>query len=123
MSNPYTLQTAGERSIANIDWLNHRTDGDTHTADWRLKLQKVMHNNAGVYRNEDLLAEGCSKMLELSKSIDENIRVTHNLAVQQPHRAYQLIVSYPNLTLCEGKGPGMLERFLGCTHQHCIFIP
>lgn len=38
-------------------------------------LQKVMHNNAGVYRNEDLLAEGCVKMTELSKNINDNIRV------------------------------------------------
>lgn len=38
-------------------------------------LQKVMHNNAGVYRNEDLLAEGCSKMSELTKNINENIQV------------------------------------------------
>ena len=65
-----------------MDWLYHRTEGDTHTADWRLKLQKVMHTNAGVYRNEDLLAEGCSKISELSESIDENIRVTHVLSYQ-----------------------------------------
>lgn len=80
MSKPFTWQTAGERSIANVDWLYHHTEGDTHTADWRLKLQKVMHNNAGVYRNEDLLAEGCSKISELSKSIDKNIRVTSPLS-------------------------------------------
>ena len=74
----FWVQNAGERSIANLDWLNHRTEGDTHTADWRLMLQKVMHNNAGVYRNEDLLAEGCSKMTELSKNINENIRVIYH---------------------------------------------
>ena len=73
-------QTAGEQSIANLDWLNHRTEGDTHTADWRLKLQKVMHNKAGVYRNEDLLAEGCVKMSELAKNIHDNIRVTEDIS-------------------------------------------
>ena len=40
-------------------------------------LQKVMHNNAGVYRNEDLLAEGCSKMTELAKNINDSIKVTY----------------------------------------------
>ena len=32
--------------------------------------------------------------------------------------SYCMLVSSPDLTLCEGKGRGTLERFLGHAHQH-----
>lgn len=69
------VQTAGEPSIANLDWMYHRSTGDTHTADWRLQLQKAMHNYAGVYRNEDLLLKGCNTISNIATDVQENIRV------------------------------------------------
>lgn len=34
-------QHAGEASIANLDRLYHTSDGETHTAELRLRMQKV----------------------------------------------------------------------------------
>ena len=34
-----------------------------------------MHNHAGVYRNEQLLKEGCDKMTEVATHLDENLLV------------------------------------------------
>ena len=34
-----------------------------------------MHENAGVYRNQELLAEGCSKLGSLVKSIPSDLKV------------------------------------------------
>lgn len=35
-----------------------------------------MHNNAGVYRSEQLLKEGCDKMTEVATHLEENLLVT-----------------------------------------------
>ncbi len=62
-------------SVSNLDRLyNHSKTGDP-TAYWRLKLQKIMHNNAGVYRNQDLLSEGCSMIHDLAMHLRANLKV------------------------------------------------
>ena len=35
-----------------------------------------MHNNAGVYRSEQLLKEGCDKVTEVATHLEENLLVT-----------------------------------------------
>ena len=35
-----------------------------------------MHNNAGVYRSEQLLKEGCDKMTEVATHLEENLLVS-----------------------------------------------
>ena len=69
------MQNAGEQSLANLDRLYHHSKGDTHTADWRLNMQRVMHNNAGVYRNGQFLKEGCAQIRQLAADMEKNLMV------------------------------------------------
>ena len=61
--------------MANLDHLYNHCNSGQPTAVWRLELQKIMHNYAGVYRNGKLLAEGCSKLRELSQNLNSNLKV------------------------------------------------
>ncbi|XP_060081038.1 succinate dehydrogenase [ubiquinone] flavoprotein subunit, mitochondrial-like [Ylistrum balloti] len=65
---------AGEESIANLDKLRH-ANGSTPTADLRLKMQKVMQNNAAVFRDGPILKEGVDKMNDLYDQM-EDIKVS-----------------------------------------------
>ena len=69
-------QNAGEASVANIDRLRH-ANGSTPTADIRLKMQKAMQNHAAVFRSSDSLTEGCDKLDECFKIMDQDIKVKH----------------------------------------------
>jgi succinate dehydrogenase/fumarate reductase flavoprotein subunit len=72
----YVPQDAGEGSISNIDYLLNQCQSEGRpVAELRLELQRIMHNNAGVYRNQQLLEEGCSKLSELVKSVPRNLKV------------------------------------------------
>lgn len=66
---------AGESSIANLDHLYNCCQSGRPTAELRLDLQRIMHNNAGVYRNQQLLSEGCTKLSDLAKSIPTDLKV------------------------------------------------
>ena len=68
-------QSAGEKSIANLDRLYTQCRSGRSTAELRLELQRIMHNNAGVYRNQELLAEGCSKLHQLAQAIPADLKV------------------------------------------------
>jgi succinate dehydrogenase (ubiquinone) flavoprotein subunit len=59
-------QGLGEKSIADLDALRH-AKGHLGTAEIRLNMQKVMQDNAAVYRTQETLALG--KTL-----IDETVR-------------------------------------------------
>lgn len=48
---------AGEKSLADLDKLRHAS-GPISTAQIRMEMQKVMQDNAAVYRTEEVLAEG-----------------------------------------------------------------
>ena len=61
--------------MANLDRLYNQCKSGRPTAEWRLELQKIMHNNAGVYRNQELLVEGCSKLQDLTKDLPTNLKV------------------------------------------------
>jgi len=65
---------AGESSIANIDKLLH-SKGNTPTAEIRLKMQKIMQNNASVFRNGEVLQEGV-KLIDECYSTLSDIKVT-----------------------------------------------
>ena len=41
ISTTFTHQNAGENSIANLDHLYHTSNGETHTAELRLRMQRV----------------------------------------------------------------------------------
>ena len=72
-------QNAGEESVANLDYLYNDCKSGSPTAEWRLDLQRVMHNNAGVYRKQELLAEGCHKLDQLAQlalEMKENLKVS-----------------------------------------------
>ena len=50
--------------MANLDKVRF-ANGRTPVASLRLKLQKVMQNNAAVFRTGDVLKEGCEKVADL----------------------------------------------------------
>ena len=46
-------------------------DGSTPTAEMRLNMQRVMQNNAAVFRTEEVLAEGVEKIDTIAGSMDD----------------------------------------------------
>merc|ERR1719394_2271257 len=55
--------TDGEESIANIDRIR-MADGEINTAALRTQMQKVMQNNAAVFRTAETLEDGCEMTQE-----------------------------------------------------------
>ena len=64
-----------------MDYLYNHCQSGRSTAELRLELQRIMHNNAGVYRNQTLLSEGCSKLSDLSKSIPADLKVVMKMII------------------------------------------
>ena len=56
-------------------WYENETDR------WLVSLvsPQVMHNNAGVYRTDDLLKDGCTKVTGVATHLDENLLVRWEL--------------------------------------------
>jgi len=67
-------ENAGEECLARLDKLRH-ADGELSTADIRLNMQRVMQNDAAVFRTGETLAEGKAKIAEVYKSF-ENVKIT-----------------------------------------------
>ncbi|KAL7646296.1 UNVERIFIED_CONTAM: hypothetical protein RMT77_003205 [Armadillidium vulgare] len=63
-------ENAGEQSVANIDKLRH-ANGKYSTADIRLNMQKTMQSHAAVFRTGDVLKEGCEKVLNIYKMMND----------------------------------------------------
>ncbi|MCL4127979.1 UNVERIFIED_CONTAM: hypothetical protein GTU68_024806 [Idotea baltica] len=63
-------KSAGEQSVANIDRLRF-ANGQSSTADIRMSMQKTMQNHAAVFRTGDVLQEGCTKMTEIWKKMND----------------------------------------------------
>merc|ERR1740117_828894 len=61
---------AGDETVANIDLLRN-AKGARPTAGIRADLQKVMQQHAAVFRVQDKLEEGCRKVEEVCKQIDD----------------------------------------------------
>jgi len=57
-------------SVSNIDSLRF-AKGSTTTAALRLGLQKAMQNHAAVYRTGPVLKEGCEKVSQIYKDMDD----------------------------------------------------
>jgi succinate dehydrogenase / fumarate reductase flavoprotein subunit len=58
----------GEAAIARFDKLRHAS-GSQSTADVRLSMQRVMQNNAAVFRTSEVLSEGCTLIDEQVKNM------------------------------------------------------
>lgn len=73
-SKPPMPENAGLQTLEKIDKLRY-ADGTISTADLRMKMQKVMQTDAGVYRTDESLSEGKGR---IDTIVDEfkNIRVT-----------------------------------------------
>ncbi|ALG67258.1 succinate dehydrogenase flavoprotein subunit [Beggiatoa leptomitoformis] len=60
---------AGENALAHLDKLRH-AKGSSSTAEIRLAMQKVMQNDAAVFRTGESLKEGSQKITDVYKSFD-----------------------------------------------------
>lgn len=65
---------AGMESLQSLDELRH-ADGSLATADLRMEMQKVMQDNAAVYRAQETLAEG-KKLIDVTVKKFKDIKVT-----------------------------------------------
>ena len=61
---------AGEETIAKLDAMRY-AKGEHTTAKIRGALQKTMQRHAAVFRRQDLLAEGCEKVHEISQMYED----------------------------------------------------
>lgn len=61
---------AGEESIANLDKVRN-SNGTISTAELRLNMQKTMQQDAAVFRTAETLQEGCKKINDIYKKMDE----------------------------------------------------
>jgi succinate dehydrogenase (ubiquinone) flavoprotein subunit len=63
----------GEQSVQNVDWLR-KANGTISTAALRLHMQKVMQNNAAVFRTGEVLKEGVKKIMDANNQLP-NLKV------------------------------------------------
>ncbi|XP_013774494.1 succinate dehydrogenase [ubiquinone] flavoprotein subunit, mitochondrial-like [Limulus polyphemus] len=61
---------AGEESVANLDKLRY-ANGSISTSELRTKMQKTMQTHAAVFRTGESLKEGCRKMSDLYKAMED----------------------------------------------------
>jgi len=69
-SIPELSRDAGEASVANLDKIRY-ADGGTTVAEIRDSMQKIMQNNAAVFRTGEVLKEGCELMEETIKQMPD----------------------------------------------------
>lgn len=62
-------KNAGEATIAALDRVRFAS-GDLTTAEIRNRMQRVMQNNAAVFRTQETLEEGCNLIDETVKSYE-----------------------------------------------------
>ncbi|MEL6868723.1 MAG: succinate dehydrogenase flavoprotein subunit [Pseudomonadota bacterium] len=73
-AQPELPADAGQNSTDRLHRLRH-ADGSRNTADLRLEMQKIMQQHAAVFRTEDLLQEGITKLSATQASMAD-IRVS-----------------------------------------------
>jgi len=61
---------AGDVGVARMDKIRH-ADGSKHTSEIRLAMQKVMQNDAAVFRTDKTLAEGAEKLYEVAAQMSD----------------------------------------------------
>lgn len=71
---PDITKDTGSESVASLDALRYAR-GAQPTADIRLKMQKIMQNNAAVYRTQETLAQGKTLIDEAVQSFSD-VKVT-----------------------------------------------
>ncbi len=71
---PAINEQACEKIMDRFDRLRH-ANGGTPTADLRLKMQKIMQEDAAVFRTQETLAQGCRRMDEAYKEMAD-LKVT-----------------------------------------------
>ncbi|VAW46430.1 Succinate dehydrogenase flavoprotein subunit, partial [hydrothermal vent metagenome] len=62
-----------DKSLDNLDKTRY-AQGEIKTAELRLEMQKIMQNNAAVFRTGEVLQEGCEKITATAAKID-NVNV------------------------------------------------
>ncbi len=62
--------SALDQALGNFDRVRH-ADGSTTTAEIRASMQRVMQNNAAVFRTGETLAEGVQKITEVYRAFDD----------------------------------------------------
>lgn len=67
---PDLLDTDGLAAIVNVDQLRH-ANGSMNTPEIRMDMQKIMQNNAAVYRTQESLAEGVTLIDETVQSFND----------------------------------------------------
>jgi succinate dehydrogenase / fumarate reductase flavoprotein subunit len=71
---PELPESAGDEAIARLDRMRF-ADGGTPTAELRGRMQRGMQNNCSVFRNAEVLAEGCKVIHEVWEGAND-IRVS-----------------------------------------------
>jgi succinate dehydrogenase / fumarate reductase flavoprotein subunit len=61
---------AAESAVARLDRLRN-ADGSRPTAEIRLEMQRIMQNDAAVFRSGETLAEGCGKLAQTFQSFSD----------------------------------------------------
>merc|ERR1712127_560668 len=67
--------TIGEESLARLNKLRY-SKGPQSTAELRLKMQKVMQNDAAVFRTQETLAEGVTKIDKVWDEFAADVGIT-----------------------------------------------
>jgi succinate dehydrogenase / fumarate reductase, flavoprotein subunit len=73
-SHPNLPVSAGEQAVARLDRLRH-ANGSTPTAELRGRMQRAMQSNCAVFRNAQVLEEGCRAIQEVWEA-SSDIRVS-----------------------------------------------
>jgi succinate dehydrogenase (ubiquinone) flavoprotein subunit len=73
--HPQMPAKLGEESVARLDRFRF-AKGSTPTADLRLKMQKVMQTNAAVFRNAEVLQEGCRAIDSIYEQFLKDLKVS-----------------------------------------------
>ena len=69
-SVPVAPAAASEKIMSRFDALRH-ADGGTPTAELRLSMQKIMQEDAAVFRTSETLKSGCRRMAEAWKGLSD----------------------------------------------------
>ena len=87
---------SSDQAIARLDRLRH-ADGTRSTAEIRLEMQRVMQNNAAVFRTSEILSEGCQLIDDVAQSLSD-IKVLDRSLIWNSDLAESLELE--NLMIC-----------------------
>ena len=68
----------GENALDRLDKVRHANGGEK-TSDIRLKMQRIMQNNAAVFRTTEVLNEGCQLIDQVAEELDDIKIVDHSM--------------------------------------------